>query len=57
MKSGLTSRHLSLADRATLFLRTERRLSSSPISSSVADNGACGTEVVDTGLKISSEVE
>ena len=52
--SGLTMRHLSLADRATPLLGPEGKLtSSSPTSSSAVANGVY--EVVGTrGVEISS---
>ena len=53
IKSGLTIRHLSPADRATTLLGSEEKLaSSSSPSSSVVANGVYGSEVV--GSDISS---
>ena len=50
IKSGLTMRHLSPADRATPPLKPEGKLpSSSPTSSSAVANGVYGSEVVGTG--------
>ena len=55
IKSGLTMRHLSLADRATPLLGPGGKLpSSSSPSSSVVANGVYGSDVVDTGSNISS---
>ena len=48
-------RHLSLADRATPLLGSDGRLSpSSSASPSEVANGVYGSEVVETGLKLSS---
>ena len=55
IKSGLTMRHLSLADRATPLLGPEGRLPSSLTSSSSVANGIYGSELVDIGeLEMSS---
>lgn len=52
---GLTSRHLSLADRDTPLLGPGGRLpSSSPISSSAAGSGVYGSAESVPGLTISS---
>ena len=57
IKSGLTRRHLSLADRATPLLGPEGKLPSCSSPSSVVANGAYGSDVVDTESDISSLVE